>query len=56
MQLASDIIVNKSKEEVCSFFADPQNVAKWDRGVKAVEPGKATVLPGEGFEFHHGWT
>jgi len=51
MQLMSDIVVNKTKDEVWSFLADPQNVAKWDRGVKAVEPHKTTAPPGEGFEF-----
>ncbi len=51
MQLASDIVVNKGRDEVWSFLADPQNVTKWDRGVKAVEPRKATAPLGEGFEF-----
>ncbi len=51
MQLASDIVVNKSKEDVWSFLADPQNVAKWDRGVKAVETDKQVLAMGEGFEF-----
>ena len=51
MQLARDIVINKGKDEVWSFLADPQNVAKWDRGVKAVEAAKATVPIGEGFEF-----
>jgi len=51
MQLASDIVVNKGKEDVSSFLADPQNIAKWDRGVKAVETGKEALPPGEGFEF-----
>lgn len=51
MQLASHIVVNKGKDEVSSFLANPQNVAKWDRGVKAVEPRKATAPLGVGFEF-----
>ena len=51
MQLASDIVVNKGRDEVWSFLSDPQNVTKWDRGVKAVEPRKATAPLGEGFEF-----
>ncbi|HEX7360329.1 MAG TPA: hypothetical protein VF283_07540 [Bryobacteraceae bacterium] len=51
MKLGSHIVVNKNKEEVWSFLADPQNISKWDRGVRAVEPGTSTVLPGEGFEF-----
>lgn len=51
MHIASYIVVNKGKDEVSSFLADPQNVTKWDRGVKAVEPLKATVPLGEGFEF-----
>lgn len=51
MQLASDIVVNKGKDEVWSFLADPQNVTKWDRGVKTVELSKTAVTPAEGFEF-----
>lgn len=51
MQLASDIVINKRKEEVWSFLADPENIAKWDRGVKTVELGKPILPPGEGFEF-----
>lgn len=51
MQFASYIVVNKDKAEVSRFLADPQNVAKWDRGVKAVELRKAMVPVGEGFEF-----
>jgi len=51
MRLTSDIVVNKAKDEVWSFLADPQNVTQWDRGVKAVEPREAAGPPGEGFEF-----
>lgn len=51
MQLSSHIVVNKGKDEVASFLADPQNVAKWDRGVKAVERREAMIPVGEGFEF-----
>ncbi|MGH9623118.1 MAG: SRPBCC family protein [Bryobacteraceae bacterium] len=50
MQLSSDIVINKSREEVWSFLAEPRNIAKWDRGVKAVEIDNAT-LSGEGLEF-----
>lgn len=51
MKIGSDIVVNKGKDEVWTFLADPQNIVKWDRGVKAVEAREATALPGEGFEF-----
>lgn len=51
MQLGSSVVVNKSKQEVWNFLAEPQNIGKWDRGVKAVEAGEADVSPGEGFEF-----
>lgn len=51
MQFTSDIVVNKAKDEVWNFLADPQNVTQWDRGVKAVETNKMTGPPGEGFEF-----
>lgn len=51
MQFAGDIVVNKSKEEVWGFLAEPQNIPKWDRGVKAIEPGKMPRSSEEGFEF-----
>lgn len=51
MQLASDIVVNKSKEEVWSFLSEPQNIAKWDRGVKAVESHNAPLSSDAGLEF-----
>lgn len=51
MQLATNIVVNKSKEEIWGFLAEPQNIAKWDRGVKAVEPGKVALPSEECFEF-----
>lgn len=50
MQLVSDIVVNKRKEEIWSFLSDPENVAKWDRGVKAVERGIGPCRQGR-FEF-----
>lgn len=51
MQLSSNIVIDKAKEEVWKFLAEPQNISKWDRGVRAVEAGQTGVLPTQGFEF-----
>ena len=51
MQLSSSIVINKAKEEVWKFLAEPQNISKWDRGVRAVEAEQTGVLPSQGFEF-----
>jgi len=47
MQFASVVVVNKSKEDIWNFPADPQNVSKWDRGVKALELGEGALPKGE---------
>jgi len=50
MQLSSHIWIDRTPQEVGAFLGDPQNVAKWDRGVAQVE--EASSRPrGVGFEF-----
>lgn len=51
MQLSRSIVIDKAKEEVWKFLAEPQNISKWDRGVRAVEAGQTGVLPTQSFEF-----
>lgn len=50
MQLASDILIDRSPQQVWAFLGDPANVAKWDRGVADVEATSSTKN-GVGFEF-----
>ncbi len=45
MQLSSSIVIDKAKEEVWKFLAEPQNISKWDRGVRAVEAGQVCYQP-----------
>lgn len=50
MQLASNILIDRTPQQVWEFLGDPANVAKWDRGVATVQEG-SSVPRGEGFEF-----
>lgn len=50
MQLSSDIVIDRTPQQVWAFLGDPANVAKWDRGVASVEEGSAAQR-GVGFEF-----
>jgi uncharacterized protein YndB with AHSA1/START domain len=49
MQLAANIAIERSPEQVWAYLGDPANVPKWDRGVAAVEA--PTTLRGAGLEF-----
>jgi len=51
MRLKSDIAIRRKAEDVWKFLTQPSNLAKWDRGVAAVEVPDASVPPGVGFEF-----
>lgn len=51
MRLSSNIVIDKSKDEVWNFLAESQNIAKWDRGVKAIEAVEAGMSPGKVFVF-----
>ncbi len=50
MQLAANILIERSPEQVWANLGDPANVAKWDRGVAKVEE-TSTAPRGVGFEF-----
>lgn len=50
MQLSSDILIERTPQQVWAFLGDPANVAKWDRGVASVEE-KPSTSRGVGFEF-----
>jgi hypothetical protein len=50
VQLACDIFIERTPEQVGAFLGNTTNVAKWDRGVAQVEE-KSSVPPGVGFEF-----
>ncbi|HKF49853.1 MAG TPA: SRPBCC family protein [Terracidiphilus sp.] len=50
MQLASDILIERTPQQVWAFLGDPANVAKWDRGVARVEE-TAMTQRGVGYEF-----
>jgi hypothetical protein len=50
MYFTSDVIVKRSQRQVAAFFAEPANLARWDRSVAQVVPtsdGAAAV----GFTF-----
>jgi hypothetical protein len=50
MQFTSEVVVERSRSQVAAFFAEPNNLAKWDRSVAQVIPtaeGTAAV----GFTF-----
>jgi|SRR5579872_4929333 len=49
MRLSSDILIDRTPEQVGAFLDDPANVAKWDRGVASVE--ESSTPRGAGFEF-----
>lgn len=38
MRFTSDVIVDRSQRQVDAFFAEPGNLAKWDRSVARVIP------------------
>jgi Polyketide cyclase / dehydrase and lipid transport len=38
MHFTSDVVVERSQRQVASFFAEPDNLAKWDRSVARVVP------------------
>jgi hypothetical protein len=50
MYLESSIIVGQSPPKVWAFFADPQNLARWDRSVERVVQTSAVPV-GVGFTF-----
>ena len=47
MQLAANIAIERSPEQVWAYLGDPANVPRWDRGVAAVE----APPQGAGLEF-----
>jgi uncharacterized protein YndB with AHSA1/START domain len=49
VQLSANIVIERSPEQVWAYLGDPDNVAKWDRGVAAVETPRGPR--GAGFEF-----
>ena len=54
MRLECTIVIHRKAEEVWRFLAEPSNLAKWDRGVAAVEAKDANAPAGVGFEFTSG--
>ena len=38
MQFTSEVVVERSQRQVAAFFAEPSNLAKWDRSVARVVP------------------
>lgn len=41
MHFTSDVVVERSQRQVAAFFAEPGNLAKWDRSVAQVIPTSA---------------
>ena len=50
MHFTSDVIVERSQRQVDAFFAEPANLAKWDRSVAQVIP-TSTGETAVGFTF-----
>ena len=41
MHFTSDVVVERSQRQVAAFFAEPANLARWDRSVAQVIPTSA---------------
>jgi carbon monoxide dehydrogenase subunit G len=50
VELASNILIERTPQQVWAFLGDPANVAKWDRGVAGLEENSSAPR-GVGFEF-----